>query len=528
MERAMLLRARSLNLTVALLAVALLELFVNRLGGRLFFPRSAVSGGGPTASAANLFATIGPFLFQLTAVLALAVLVASFVGLLRRGELFPRTMRYSVIVIALFFAGLLGQALVSGYTSQQFFLCLETGFGFLSLLTVAAFARTETLTRVKLGVTLFALPGIFRVVAVIGSGRTALAPAAPAIAAAGALVLLVAAATAPLLLSPRPRAERRWRLPLAVASVLTVGFAIMLGVRFDLLQATVLYGLRLELPHLGSVAGVAHVIAVFGWTYATVQLLADKAGMRLAGYGLVLLALGGYEAGSPVEVALSLLGLLALGVGELRAAPYSDRNRPRVAATEWRAYIGRLATALGDRTAPDDAPPEAVWVEDGELEANRIRTHRRAHLVSIRLLRKRGTLVELEARVGLAPAHDPPVGSIERHRRWLARSPEHRLKSARRKTGDPAFDQKFSVHGDAPLGDIDLRVRLARHMGDGVMTLWTGAARYLVANPSTVADAPPVFAGEVEGTAPVTTIIELVDTLIDLVEGNRAPLPAAG
>ena len=67
----------------------------------------------------------------------------------------------------------------------------------------------------------------------------------------------------------------------------------------------------------------------------------------------------------------------------------------------------------------------------------------------------------------------------------------------------------------------------ARHLGDGVMTLWTGAARYFVANPSTSADAPPVFAGKVEGMAPVTTIIELVDTLIDLLESSRPPLPAA-
>ncbi len=519
------LRARSLNLTAALLAVALLELLVNRLGGRLFFPRSALSGGGPTASAANLFATIGPFLFQLTAVLALAVLIIAFVGLLRRGELYPKAMRYSVVVIALFFAGLLGQALLAGYTSQQFFLCLETGFGFLSLLTVGAFARAPALPRVKVGVALFALPGVLRVVAVIGAGRSALAPAAPAIAAAGELALLVAAAAAPFLLPPRPPAERRWRLPLAVAVVLTTGFAFVLGVRFDLMQASVLYGLRIELPRLGSLAGVAHVVAFFGWTYATVQLLNDKAGMRLAGYGLVLLALGGYEAGSPVELALSLLGLLALGVGELRAAPYADRDRPRVPAAEWRAYIGRLATALGDRTAPDDAPPEAVWVEDGELEANRIRTHRRGHLVSLRLLRKRGSLVEIDARVGLAPAHDPPVGSIERHRHWLARSPEHRLKSARRKTGDPAFDQKFSVHGDAPLADIDLRVRLARNLGDGAVTLWPGAARYLVANPSPIAEAPPVFAGQVEGAAPVATIVELVDTLLALVE-STAPVPA--
>jgi hypothetical protein len=307
--------------------------------------------------------------------------------------------------------------------------------------------------------------------------------------------------------------------------VLTLVFAAVLAIRFDLMEATVLYGLRIELPQLGSPAGVAHVIAFFGWTFATVELLSDKAGMRLAGYGLLLLALGGYEAGSPVELALSLLGLLALGVGELRAAPYGDRDRPRVAAADWRAYIGRLATALGDRTAPDDAPPEAVWVEDGELEANRIRTHRRGHVVSIRLLRKRGTLVELDARIGLTPAHDPPLASVERHRSWLARSPEHRLKSARRQTGDPAFDQKFSVHGQAPLADLDLRVRLARQLGDGVVTLWPGAARYLIANPGRVSEAPPVFAGQIDETG-VATIVDLIDTLAALVE--NAPPTTAG
>jgi hypothetical protein len=197
-------------------------------------------------------------------------------------------------------------------------------------------------------------------------------------------------------------------------------------------------------------------------------------------------------------------------------------------AAEWRAYIGRLATALGDRTAPDDVPPEAVWVEDGELEANRIRTHRRGHLVSLRLLRKRGTLVELDARIGLTPAHDPPVGSIERHRHWLARSPEHRIKSARHKTGDSAFDQKFSVHGVVPLTDIELRVRLARQLGDASVTLWNGAARYLLANPATIAEAPPIFAGQVDGPLPITTIVDVVDTLIALTESAPpAPAPAA-
>ena len=92
--------ARTGNLTAALVAVAALELGLNRLAGRLFFPRATLSLGGGSSAAAAL-AACGPFLFQLTAVLALAILVAAFVGLLRRGELYPRAMRFSIVVIAM-------------------------------------------------------------------------------------------------------------------------------------------------------------------------------------------------------------------------------------------------------------------------------------------------------------------------------------------------------------------------------------------------------------------------------------------
>ena len=142
----------------------------------------------------------------------------------------------------------------------------------------------------------------------------------------------------------------------------------------------------------------------------------------------------------------------------------------------------------------------------------------------VKLLRRRGTLVELDASVGRV-GRELPDASIERHRRWLARSPEHRLKLTRMKTGDVAFDQKFSVHGAAPLGDAELRHRIARQQGDGVLTLWSGsAARYLLTHPSSAAEAPPAFAGEVGGTAPVEGVVSIVDTMADLLE---ASLPAA-
>ena len=124
--------------------------------------------------------------------------------------------------------------------------------------------------------------------------------------------------------------------------------------------------------------------------------------------------------------------------------------------------IGRLAAGVGDGTGPEETRPEAVVVAEGELEVSRIQTHRRGQPVTIKLMRKRGTPVELDASYGNA-GHAAADASIERHKNWLARSPENKVKLPRVKTGDPVFDQKFSVHGDAPLADTDL--------GDG----WRGS-----------------------------------------------------
>ena len=345
-------RPRAGNLTAALVVVALLELGLNRLAGQLFVPRATLAlGGGSRASSA--VGAAGPFLFQLTAVLGLIVLVAAFVGLLRRGELYPRAMRFSVGVIALVFAVFSTQALLRGQLAPRYFLYVETSYGFLSLLTAIAFAATPKTdrvpARVKVGVALLALPGVLHAAAILGVGWGKGSDSATLVAAAGEILLIAAAAGAPLLLAaaavpraalaPAPGGGRR------ATSLFVVGLAV----RFDLMQASALYGLRMELPPLRSIAGAAYVVALFGWSYATVQLAADKGGMRLCGYGLGLLALGGYDAGSPVELALSLLGLVAVAVGELRAAPYADRSQPArrrrpTGAPSWAGSRPRSAT----------------------------------------------------------------------------------------------------------------------------------------------------------------------------------------
>ncbi len=296
------------------------------------------------------------------------VLIAAFVGVLRRGEVYPRAMRFSVAFIALVFVIFDAQALLRGQLPPRLFVYLETSYGFLALLTAVAVASARGPGRAKLGITLFALPGALHAAAILGAGLGRGDAMASGLAGAGEAALIAACVGAPLLLPlPAPR-DRRWVLPLAVAGAATLLFVAFLILRFDLVQASALYGLRLELPPLPSVAGFGYVVAFFAWAVALTQLFLEKGGMRLAAYGLGLLALGGYDAGSPVELSLSLLGLLALAVGELRAAQAGEPGRPRIAAGDWRVFVGRLATAAGDGTQPDESRAQAVIAEEGELE----------------------------------------------------------------------------------------------------------------------------------------------------------------
>ena len=170
-----------------------------------------------------------------------------------------------------------------GHVPQRYFLYLEICFAFLAGLTAVAFWLTKAELRVKIGVTLFALPGALRAFGVVGASMGMRDPRPRRgwrRARRGRRGRdVVGGITAPFLLPPRPSHERRWRLPAAVTLAATAVFIIALIGRFDLMQASALYGLRIELPPLGSVPGIAHVVGVLGLDFATTELL-GAAGAR--------------------------------------------------------------------------------------------------------------------------------------------------------------------------------------------------------------------------------------------------------
>ncbi|HXI55989.1 MAG TPA: hypothetical protein VNO55_08015 [Polyangia bacterium] len=510
-------------MTAALLLVSLFELLINRLANRLFLPRSSVSGVGRSFSLARLVSDSGPFLFHLTGVLALLVLFIGGLGLIRRGELFPKPVRFTVVLIGAIFWLLTVLVVVFGQVPPRFFLPIETAYGFLALLIGASALGAPLGRRTKMGLALLILPGVLHIVALVAdrSGWLRGWPgAATVISKLADGALLACGLGAPLFWLPRPLNRREWQVPILVAATVTATFAWLLVKRFDLLQAAALYGLHIELGAPDTFLGMAGILALFGWICAVVPLLREPGPVRLIGYGLVMVAIAGAQAGSPVELAVSLVGLLSVAVGELRASGRQPAPVATRSAGDWRTYVGRVAGAASDPAGPDGAPPEAVVVQEDDLEISRIRGFRRGRPVWVRFLRKRGRVVEYEAVVG-DPGRAPPDATIERHRSWLARSPEQRLPLPRMRTGDAAFDQKFSVHGRAPLADEELRRRFASQ-GTGVLSLWSGAAaRYRALSDGagdSFVDAP--LAGRWQGDEPVTAVVADLDRLTDLIEAS--------
>lgn len=536
------------NLTAILVVVAFLDLVFERLLGRLFMSPACTAGIGCA------WPRYAPFLLYLTGLLALIVGVGGVVGHLKRGELFPRGVRFTVAGLSLVFWLLVGLSLLFGRMPERYQFMLEASFAFVIALLVLSFAGTrETSLRMRLGFLLFALPTLLHIVAVLSARRQG--PVNPDhLAAVGELTLLAAAAAAPLLLLPREVPRARFAAGLAMAAGLGAFFAVAYLARTDLMQTIVLYTVQLELPRAATVLGAGYVVALLGFVTAAGVLLLSPGPARLSGLGMCLVGSAGYQTSAPVALSLSMCGLVALSTGTLRtdgvAGPASSRGRA-AAAPVWRSWLQAIADAFGASVPPAtpagaggeahavEARPtvEVETVPAGEpaspgaaaadlapvAEVGVVRARHRGRDVVVRLSRSNGVVRAFDAAVG-TPLDSPADATIEAHETWMARAPEERAPHARVKAGDPAFDRVLGVYGAARLDDRTLRRRLLR-LAAGTVSLWnTGGARFVSQDPG---EAP--LSAFAHGPAPAArAVLEVVDVLCDLLDaGDVAPPPPA-
>jgi hypothetical protein len=308
---------------------------------------------------------------------------------------------------------------------------------------------------------------------------------------------------------------------LVTASVVTT-YAVAVGLRYDLVATLALHGLRLELPELTSVLGILSLFSLGGFVWSLVRLASDKGPSRLMAYGGVLVAVAGYQVVSPVEMSVSLVGLLAFATGLVRRAQ-SEKPLLTLGGPRWRDFVAELASSLGDTSTPaettivQEGGPEGG--EAGGRELSRIASHRGGQDVVVRLFRRQGVVEEIAIAVG-DPGHLEADASLARPTSWLSRGPGEHLKKARVRTGDPAFDRRLVVHGAVDLSDVQLRKKLAEQM-DGILLLWRGRAARYTAQPSQVGDG---------AFSEVQSLVALLETILELIEAGTvipsSPVPS--
>lgn len=535
------------NLTAILVVVAFLDLVFERLLGRLFMSPACTAGIGCS------WPRYAPFLLYLTGVLALIVGVGGVVGHLKRGELFPRGVRFTVAGLSLVFWLLVGLSLLFGRMPERYQFMLEASFAFVIALLVLSFAGTRASPlRVRLGFLLFALPTLLHIVAVLSARRQG--PVNPDhLAAVGELALLAAAAAAPLLLLPRAVPRARFAAGLAMAAGLGAFFAVAYLARTDLMQTIVLYTVQLELPRATTLLGAGYVVALLGFVTTAGVLLLSPGPARLSGLGICLVGTAGYQTSAPVALSLSMCGLVALSTGTLRTGGVvgsaSSGGRP-AAAPDWRAWLQSIAdafaaavpraTPLGSvdqahaaeakpsvevETIPADRPasPAAAGGNTAVVaEVGVVRARHRGRDVVVRLSRSNGLVRSFDVAVG-TPSDSPADTTIEAHETWMARAPQDRAPHPRVKAGDPAFDRVLGVYGAARMDDRTVRRRLLR-LAAGTVSLWNaGGARFVSQDPG---ESP--LSAFAQGPAPAArAVLEVVDVLCDLMDaGDVAPSPA--
>jgi len=508
------------NLTAALALAAGFELIVNRLLGHLFTVPTCHTALGCLAL------RFGPFLLYLTGLLALVVVTGGVAGHLWRGELFPRGMRFTVAALTLVFVLLLAASLFFGRVPPRYETHLKTSFGFVAGMVALAFLVSGAAPlRARLGLVLFALPPLLHVAAFVAAQATWwrdgwVGP--ERITLLGEVALVLAAAASPLLLLRGPLKLNRTAPGLAMAAGLTTFFFVASLGRPDLMQALALYGLHLDLPRVWSPLGVGYTLALLGFTVTLASLLLGSSTARLAGFGLALIALGGYQTASPVELALTLTGLVALATGLARQASSLPEDRRASSPAELRSLLASIGEQIADAShGHGGSAAPIVEVDPGEgPEENRgtLRTVRRGRPVALVARRAGRGLDDLKVVVGAPPANTAPDATIESHETWLARRPETRPAGTRIKTDDPAFDRKWGVYGQAPLGDRSLRKRVLAQR-EGTIKLWSGVAAELVVSARLTSGEN----GSSRGRDPLGAVIETIDLLEDLVEASEPP-----
>lgn len=439
-------------LVAVLAGVALAELLVNRLVGHLLpFDPLAPRGLGRRA-----FADTRLFLYELTAVLSVLVLAAGLVRVALGGERYRIGARLSLSLVGLVCVLLAALGAVAELPPDLFF-HLQLSYSFLALLIVLGIVAARTSGRMRLGTVALFLPVALHFAARF-LRRVSPAPELTSTPLELETVAQATLAAAALVAVPCFAARRRGlRLAVGLAAMLVGATAVLVRLDWETAARVAAYGFGVALP-MAPWALVIYLLALGGFTFTVVTLLASRGAERLRGWGLLLFALGGLDQQAPFQMALSAVGLLCLAESVVRGAgtPMSREAFENV--------VRRGAAAVG--------APQVVLTGANGYETVRLHAPATAALpVALTIARSAGLISRVDVVVGEAVPRDPPF-TLER--RDAARLGP-RADGPAIETGDAEFDHAFVTRDrrglNARLLDDATRARL-RAVCAGWLGVW--------------------------------------------------------
>jgi len=306
------------NLTAVLALAALADLVLYRIASAIFLP----SGSGTAAE--RWAADAALFFSNLSSILALVLAVVALLFALSGNQVFPRSMRITVSTVGLFFCTLAGMGVMWGL-APQYNVHLRISHGFLAFFLALGVWHGGRPLRSKVGITLFAVPIVIQAFALFCLRMSWSIPDPVQLARLAHALTLTAMIAAPLLVTPWPWSGPRTAVTLGSGLVLAMGGSLATFLRFDLVQAALFYGLHIDLAGLASRPERLYsgaLIAAFACLGAGIANCLWGAGKsRLAGWGLLLMAVAGAEISSPKPALFTLCGLLALAVAGAAEQP---------------------------------------------------------------------------------------------------------------------------------------------------------------------------------------------------------------
>lgn len=437
-----------LSLIGLLAATLLLELLLNRVGGRLLHEDVLMP---PLLG--QVIDVGGRFLFFFASVLAVMLAAGGFGWFALASSLVPRGARLATAAPAVLFILL---ALVGVLLRLRGALVIYMQGSFTALVTLVALAALlgSVSRRRRIGLAVLVLPLGLRFAGIFleASGNT---EAGRTAGFYGQLAMVAGGLALPVCFGALPRGWRRWMAGGLAAGVFLATLGVMVADR-ELVARLIAYAVGIEWPVDGLVGGL-FALSLAAWVWVVAGRIAMHGPSHLLGLGLGLIGLAGYQLHRPGYLAATLTGFLCLAMtGE-------EERHARSAPASWRLALRKMMEAFG-------------FEELGEAGGGvRMRGERGGHTVEIRLGQWVGELPQLEIVCGHAPLQEPAPLSLTRQGTARLGKAEGELVE----TGDLTFDAAFRIRDARMLTGPDLVLTDESRQGlvelvEGWLGVWPG------------------------------------------------------